>query len=85
MRLGRYLLTAGFAEHDHKFGGSATAEVSSDQPPTRAEAQRLAEEAIAAEALRYMAKIYPRWDLREGDARPSLNQLEMVRLLEVAP
>lgn len=55
------------------------------QPPTRAEAQRLAEEAIAAEALRYMAKIYPRWNLKEGDTRPSLNRLEMVRLLEVAP
>ncbi len=62
-------LHAGFAEHDHKFGGTATAEVSSDQPLTRAEAQRLAEEAIESEALRQMAKMYPRWDdLKEGDA-----------------
>jgi hypothetical protein len=84
-RSGSYRLTAGFAEHDHKFGGSATAEVSSDRPPTRAEAQRVAEGAIEAEALRQMAKIYPRWDLKEGDARPSLNRLEVVRLLDVAP
>jgi hypothetical protein len=84
-RSGRYVLTAGFAEHDHKFGGSATAEVTSDQPPTRAQAQRLAEEAIEAEALRQLARIYPRWDLTEGDARPSLNSLEMVRLLDAAP
>jgi hypothetical protein len=51
--------------------------------PTRAEAQRLAEEDIEAEALRQMAKIYPRWDdLKAGDTRPSLNSLEMIRLLE---
>ena len=86
VRSGRYLLNASYAEHDHKFGGSATATVDTDSPLTRAEAQRLAEEAIEAEALRQLAKIYPRWeDLKEGDARPSLNLLEVVRLLDVAP
>lgn len=42
-----------------------------------------AKEAIEAEALRCMAKIYPRRDdLKEGGARPSLNSLEVIRLLE---
>jgi hypothetical protein len=86
VRSASYLLQAGFAEHDHKFGGTATAEISSDQPPTRAQAQRLAEEAIEAEALRHMARMYPRWDdLKEGDARPSLNSLEVIRLLDAGP
>ena len=86
VRSGSYVLHASFAEHDHKFGGWATAAVDSDSPLTRAEAQHLAEEAIEAEALRQMAKMYPRWDdLKEGDARPSLNRLEVVRLLDVAP
>ena len=85
VRSGSYVLNASYAEHDHKFGGSATTAAESDSPLTRAEAQRLAEEAIEAEALRQMAKMYPRWDdLKEGDARPSLNRLEVVRLLEEA-
>jgi hypothetical protein len=86
MASGTYRLNASFAEHDHKFGGSATAEVVSDQAPARAEAQRLAEEAIDVEARRQLAGIYPRWgDIKEGDAHPSLNSLELVRLLDVAP
>jgi hypothetical protein len=71
-----YQLVAGFAEHDEKFGGSATTEVLSQTAPARDEAQRLAESAVAAETERALGP---------GDWRPSLNWLDMVRLLEEVP
>jgi len=43
-----YLLVADFAEHDEKFGSTATIEVSSDPAPTREETARLAEQAMQA-------------------------------------
>ncbi|HUN35217.1 MAG TPA: hypothetical protein VMU95_24720 [Trebonia sp.] len=81
---GTYRLVASFAEHDHRFGGEATSDVDSDVPLTRAEAQRLAEDAIAVEARQRMASMYP-VDGGEMEARPSLNALLVTRLLEVAP
>jgi hypothetical protein len=71
-----YLLEAGFAEHDEKFGSSARLEVSSDPAPTREEAEKLIWPAIWAETRR---------GLGQGDWRPSLNWLDMIRLLGPAP
>jgi hypothetical protein len=81
---GTYRLLASFAEHDHKFGGDAASDVASDVPPTRDEARRLAQDAVDSEARRRMASIYPN-DGAEMEARPSLNDLRVIRLLEVAP
>jgi hypothetical protein len=81
---GSYRLTAGFTEPDYHFGGSATAEVASDPPPTRAQAQRIAEEAADAAARREMTRVQPGWDAESGDVRPSLTSVELIRLLEPA-
>ena len=80
---GGYQLLAGYSEDDNKFGGDATAYVDSDSPLTRQEAQRLAEEAIDADAQRKIRLIYPNEE-GERDLRPSLRSLEVIRLL-VAP
>jgi hypothetical protein len=71
-----YQLVTGFAEHDVRFGGSATALVQSETVPTRDEAERLAWPAVRAETERALGP---------GDWRPSLSRLDMVRLLEEAP
>jgi hypothetical protein len=68
-----YQLVAGFAEHNERFGGSADAQVQSDTAPTREEAERLAWSAVWAETQRVLGP---------GDWWPSLNWLDMVRLLE---
>jgi hypothetical protein len=67
-----YLLVAGFFDHDIKFGSSARTEVSSDPAPTRDEAAKLSWPAIWAETRRALG---------EGDWRPSLASLHMIRLL----
>jgi hypothetical protein len=67
-----YLLVAGFAEHDEKFGSSARLEVSSDPAPTREEAEQLIWPGIWAETHRALG---------EGEWRPSLGWLDMIRLL----
>ena len=71
-----YLLDAGFAEHDEKFGSSAVLEVSSDPAPTRDEAHELIWPAIWAQTDRALG---------EGDWRPSLGSLRMIRLLSPTP
>jgi hypothetical protein len=71
-----YRLVAGFAEHDEKFGSSAQLEVSSDPAPTREEAEKLIWPAIWEETRRALG---------EGEWRPSLNWLDMIRLLGPAP
>jgi hypothetical protein len=71
-----YLLDAGFAEHDEKFGSSARLEVSSDPAPTREEAEKLIWPAIWAETHRALG---------EGEWRPSLGWLDMIRLLGPPP
>jgi hypothetical protein len=71
-----YLLVAGFAEHDYKFGSSARLEVSSEPVPTREEAEKLIWPAIWAETRRALG---------EEDWRPSLGWLDMIRLLGPAP
>jgi hypothetical protein len=82
---GTYRLVASYAEHDEKFGGTATTDVDSDGPMSREEAQRLAESAIDADARRRMAAIYPLREIGEDDVRPSLSSLEVIRLLCPAP
>lgn len=69
-----YLLVADFAEHDEKFGSTATVEVSSDPAPTREEAARLVEPAMQAECVRWRGGV-------AGDYRPSLSSLRVIRLL----
>ena len=69
-----YLLVADFAEHDEKFGSTATVEVSSNPAPTREEAARLMEPAMQAECVR-------RRGGAAGDYRPSLSSLRVIRLL----
>jgi hypothetical protein len=71
-----YLLDAGFAEHDVKWGSSARLEVSSDPGPTREEAEKLIWPAIRAQTDRVLG---------EGDWRPSLGSLRMTRLLGPPP
>jgi hypothetical protein len=71
-----YLLNAGFAEHDERFGSSARLEVSSDPAPAREEAEKLIWPAIWAETRRALG---------EGEWRPSLNWLDMIRLLGPPP
>jgi len=69
-----YLLVADFAEHDEKFGSTATAEVSSDPGPTREEAARLVEPAMQAECVRWRGGAV-------GEYHPSLSRLRVTRLL----
>jgi hypothetical protein len=71
-----YLLDAGFAEHDVKWGSSAELEVSSDPAPTREEAEKLIWPAIWAQTDRVLG---------EGEWRPSLGSLRMTRLLGPPP
>ena len=52
---------------------------------SREEAQRMAESAIDADARQRMAAIYPLREIGEDDVRPSLNSLEVIRLLCPAP
>jgi hypothetical protein len=82
---GTYRLVAGYAEHDEKFAGTATADVDSDGPLSRDDAQRLAESAIDADARQRMAALYPQREIGEDDVRPSLSSLEVIRLLCPAP
>lgn len=81
---GAYRLVAGFTEHDFHFGGEATAEVHSDPPPTRAQAQQIATDAADLAARQEMARTRPGWDAEDGDVRPSLTSVELIRLLEPA-
>jgi hypothetical protein len=69
-----YLLVADFAEHDEKFGSTATVEVSSDPAPTRQEAARLAGPAMQAECVRWRGGA-------SGEYRPALSHLRVIRLL----
>jgi hypothetical protein len=67
-----FRLTSGFAEHDEKFGSTASVDVRQENAPTRDEAVKLIEPAI--------------WDvtvqaLGDGDWRPSMNWLDVVELL----
>lgn len=68
-----YQLTAGFVEHDERFASTATAQVQSEIAPTRDEAERLAWSAVWAEVQQVLGP---------GEWWPSLNWLDLVRLLE---
>jgi hypothetical protein len=66
-----FRITAGFAEHDVRFGASASLEVQRANPPGRDEAEKLvwpAVEDVTAKAL------------GEGDWQPSLNWLDVIEL-----
>ena len=67
-----YRLTAGFAEHDERFGSSATADVQRESAPTRDEAEKLVWPAVEE---------VTRQALGDGDWRPSLNWLDVIELL----
>jgi hypothetical protein len=71
-----YRLTTGFAEHDVKFGSSATVDVQRDAPPGREDAAGLIWPAIEAETARALG---------EGSYRPSINWLDVVELLAEPP
>jgi hypothetical protein len=68
----RFRLTAGFFDHDVRFGSSVTIEVQREAAPGRHEAARLVRPAIEEEIARALG---------EGDWRPSLSSLDVVELL----
>ena len=68
----RFRLTAGFFEHDVRFGSSVTIEVEREAAPARDQAVQLVWPAIEQETARALG---------EGDWRPSLSSLEVVELL----
>jgi hypothetical protein len=71
-----YLIVAGFADHDVRFGAEAKVEVRRENAPTREEAEALIWPAVwevTAEAL------------GEGDWRPSLSWLDVVELPDQLP
>jgi hypothetical protein len=71
-----YLIVAGFADHDVRFGAQAKVEVRRANAPTREEAEALIWPAVwevTAEAL------------GEGDWRPSLSWLDVVELSDRLP
>ncbi len=68
-----FRLTSGFAEHDEKFGSSATVDVPLAVAPDRYEAERLIAPAIRAATVE---------SLGEGDWRPAMNWLDVIELLE---
>jgi hypothetical protein len=68
-----FQLTAGFAEHDERFGATATVEVRRETEPTREEAEQLIRPAI--------------WEtttgaLGDGDWNPTMNWLDVIELLD---
>jgi hypothetical protein len=67
-----FRLTAGFFEHDVRFGSSVTIEVQREGAPARDEAVRLVWPAVEQETARALG---------EGDWRPSLSSLNVVELL----
>jgi hypothetical protein len=71
-----FRLIAGFAEHDERFGATASIEVRRETAPTRAEAEELVWPAVLAET---------RKALGDGDWLPSLNWLDVVELLDQPP
>lgn len=71
-----FRLLAGFAEHDEKFGSTASVEVRRETAPTRDEAEQLIWPAIDAETTRALGA---------GDWRPSMNWLDVIELLEAGP
>ncbi len=68
----RFRLTAGFFEHDVRFGSSVTIEVEREAAPARDEAVQLVWPAVERETARALG---------EGDWRPSLSSLQVVELL----
>ena len=67
-----FRLIAGFAEHDERFGSTASVEVRRETVPTRDEAEQLLWPAIEAETTRALGA---------GDWRPALNWLDVIELL----
>ena len=66
-----FVIRAGFADHDVRFGSSAMVEVQQDSAPSREDAMRLVWPAIEREMWRALG---------EGDWRPSLNWLDVIEL-----
>ncbi len=72
----RFRLTAGFAEHDERFGSSVQLEIRQQAAPDRDEAVQLVWPAIERQTAQALGA---------GDWRPSLNWLDVVELLEEEP
>jgi hypothetical protein len=68
-----FRLIAGFAEHDERFGSTASVDVRRETVPSRDEAEQLMWPAVDAETTRALG---------DGDWRPSLNWLDVIELLE---
>jgi hypothetical protein len=66
-----FRLRAGFAEHDERYGGSASVQVTRPVPPSRAEAEALIWPAVGEAAERALGA---------GDWNLSLNWLEVTEL-----
>ena len=66
-----FLIRAGFADHDVRFGSSVTIEVRQESAPTRDEAVQLVWPAVEEETSRALG---------EGDWRPSLSWLDVIEL-----
>lgn len=67
-----FRLTAGFAEHDERFGSSATTVIRQESAPYRDEAERLIWPAIWTVTAAALG---------DGDWRPSINWLDVIELL----
>lgn len=67
-----FRLTAGFAEHDERFGSTATIEVRRETAPTREEAEQLIRPVIWAVTT---------GALGDGEWNPTMNWLDVIELL----
>jgi hypothetical protein len=67
-----FRLTSGFADHDVKFGSTASLDVRRETAPARDEAAKLIEPAIWDVTVRALG---------DGDWRPSMSWLDVVELL----
>jgi len=69
----RFQLSADFAEHDARFGGSMVIIVEQDVPPTRQQAEKIMFPVMCAEITKSLGK---------DEWRPSLSRLEVRELLD---
>jgi hypothetical protein len=67
-----FRLTSGFAEHDERFGSTASVDVRRETAPARDEAEKLIQPAIREVTVQALG---------DGDWRPSMNWLDVIELL----
>jgi hypothetical protein len=71
-----FRITAGFAEHDVRFGASASVQVQRATAPGRDEAEQLVWPAVEEATVNALG---------EGDWRPSLNWIDVIELWPSEP